>query len=77
MEAGKTRKWTGRIATLGGDLGVERVDQIDQGFPGHNRFHFSQKTLSFGTFLGRGLLVITLGEALRAAAAELLAAHEL
>jgi hypothetical protein len=67
----------GRIATLGCGLGVVQVDQINQGFPGHNRFHLSQKTLSFGAFLGRGLLVITLGEAFRAAVAKLLTTHEL
>jgi hypothetical protein len=52
------------------------LDQINQRFPWHNRFHLSQEALTFGALFCRRLLVITVGEAFRAAVTELLGAHE-
>ena len=66
----------GRATTLGAGLGIVGLDQINQCFPRHHNFHLAQKSLPPGAFFGRGLLVITVGEALRAALTELLAAHE-
>jgi hypothetical protein len=51
-------------------------DQINQCFPRHHIFHLAQKSFTPGAFFGSGLLVITVGEALRAALTELLAVHE-
>ena len=67
----------GRATTLGAGLGVVGLDEINQRFPRHYLLHFCQKTLAPVALLGCGLLVITVGEALREAVTELLAAHEL
>jgi len=66
----------GRATTLGAGLGVVGLDEINQRFPRHHLLHFCQKTLAPGALLGCGLLLITVGEALREAVTELLAAHE-
>jgi hypothetical protein len=50
--------------------------QIKQCFPRHHLLHLAQKSLALGALLGCGLLVITVGEAMREALTELLAAHE-
>lgn len=56
--------------------GVVRLDQIDQCTPRHNRLNLSQKALAPNALFGRGLLKITVGEALREAVTERLSAHE-
>jgi len=58
----------GRTITVGADLGIVGLDQINQCFPRHNIFHLAQKSFSAGALFGSGLLVIT--------ESELLAAHE-
>ena len=58
----------GRPATLGADRGVDRLNQIEEHLPWHNRFHLSQETIAPGPPYRRGLFVIT--------ESELLAAHE-
>jgi hypothetical protein len=52
------------------------LDQLNQRFPRNNRLHLSQEALALGALFGRRLLIITVGEALRAALTELLGAHE-
>jgi hypothetical protein len=52
------------------------LDQLDQRFPWNNRLHLSQEALAVGGLFGLRLLVITVGEALRAALTKLLGAHE-
>ena len=74
MQHGRER--IGRATTLGAGLGIVGLDQINQCLPRHHIFHLAQKSLPLGAFFGSGLLVITVGEALRAALTELLAAHE-
>ena len=64
-----------RPATLARGLGVVGLDQLNQRFPRNNRLHLSQEALALSPLFGRRLLVITVGEALRAALAELLGAH--
>lgn len=71
-QRGENRIWRG--STLGACLGLV---ELDHRFPMHNLLHFPQKSLASGALLGRGLLVITVGEALRAELTELLGAHEL
>jgi hypothetical protein len=56
-------------------LGVVGLNQIEQRLPRHNWLHLREKSLSLGAVFGSRLLVITVGEALRAALTELLAAH--
>ena len=77
-----------RSTSFGASLGVTGLDQGDQRPPRHNSLHLSQKSLPLvapprsafgrckGAFPRSGLLVITEGEAFRAAVAELLPAHE-
>ena len=69
----------GRPAAFLASLGVVRLDQMDQGMPGHYRLHLRQERLAFGSFLvapprstlgrgkGRGQLIVR--------ETELLAAH--
>jgi hypothetical protein len=66
----------GRAAAFGTSLGVVGLNQIDQRLPGNNGLHLAQETLPLGAFPRGGLLVITVGGALREALTELLAAHE-
>ena len=63
-------------ATLARGLGVVGLDQLNQRFPRNNRLHLSQEALALGALFGRRLLIINVGEALRAALTELLGAHE-
>jgi hypothetical protein len=51
-------------------------DQINQRFPRHNCLHLSQKMLALGELFSHRLLVITVGEALRAAMTKRLGTHE-
>ena len=65
-----------RTSALAAGLGILGLDQIDESLPGHHSLHLGQKSLPLGAFPRGGLLVITVGEALREALTELLAAHE-
>lgn len=65
-----------RPFTPGAGLGIVGLNQIKQCFPWHHLLHLAQKSRALGSLLGGGLLVITVGEALRGALSELLAAHE-
>ena len=65
-----------RPATLARGLGLVGLDQLNQRFPRNNRLHLSQEALALGALFGRRLLIINVGEALRAALTELLGAHE-
>ena len=58
----------GRPAAFPAPLGVVRLDQIDECLPGHYRLHLRQELLAFGSFLGRGQLIVR--------ETELLAAHQ-
>jgi hypothetical protein len=66
----------GRPAAIHTRFGVVGFDQIKQCFPRHYLLHLAQKSLTPGALLGRGLLVITIGEAMREAVTDLLASHE-
>ena len=59
-------QWVGRPAALAAGPGVVGLNQIDQHFPRHNRFHLRQEALALGALFGRGLLVITKTELLDA-----------
>jgi hypothetical protein len=55
-----------RPTTLAAGPGVVGLNQINQRFSRHNRFHLRQEALALGALCGRGLLVITETELLDA-----------
>ena len=76
MDTQHGRERIGRATTLGAGLGIVGLNQINQFFPRHHIFYLDQKVLPPGALFGSRLPVITVGEALRAALTELLAAHK-
>ena len=76
MDTQHGRERIGRATTLGAGLGIVGLNQINQFFPRHHIFYLDQKLLPPGALFGSRLPVITVGEALRAALTELLAAHK-
>lgn len=62
----------GRAPTLIACFRVMGLDQIDQCLPGRHCLNLSQELIAFGSLLGRGLFVISVGEAFLAAVTKLL-----
>ena len=75
MDTQHGRERIGRAITFGAGPGIVGFDQFNQCFPRHHISHLAQKSPPPGAFFGSRLLVITVGEAFRAALTELLAAH--
>jgi hypothetical protein len=66
MDAQHGYQRIGRKTTLGADLGIVGLNQINRCFPLHNIFHLAQKSFSAGALFGSGLLEITESELLAA-----------